>query len=104
MFLHRMYNPYENMPCLPDNAYFRINTAEELLADINDCFRIYDVSQYLSSRIEVLYKQYLARKNVPQTSGFSLSQYVKQKSLSAKRIKYDRNLITIKEHLNKLQN
>lgn len=40
------------MPGLINNPHFRINTMQDLSADIAKCFTLYDVSLYLSTKID----------------------------------------------------
>ena len=44
MFQQRLYNPYENMPCLADNTFYLVNTAEELLTDLKKSITLFEVS------------------------------------------------------------
>jgi len=58
MFQQRLYNPYENMPCLSDNSFYRVNTSVELFADLKKCISLFEVSQYLTKKVEETWKEY----------------------------------------------
>lgn len=52
------------MPCLGNNPHYRISTAEDLQRDMKKCFQLYDVSLYLSKKVEDGYKEYLLKKQL----------------------------------------
>lgn len=101
MFQTRIYNPYENMPCVGENPYFRINTEVELVADMAKCFNLYDVSTYLSAKVESTYKEYLLEKSL-QPHVF-IKKYLEDKLSQKKQKKYERNLQLIQEYIRRFQ-
>ena len=98
MFQQRLYNPYENMPCLTNNSFYRINTSQELLADIKKCITLFEVSQYLTSKVETSWKEYQIQRQLKPTNKSLLNQLVANQIAELKQKKYERNLKVIKEN------
>lgn len=88
------------MPGLDENPYFRINSIDELCADMHKCFTIYDVSLYLSNKLESCWKENELKKKLSVPEKSVLNTYVKQKiTTSNSEIKCLRNLNKVRENI-----
>ena len=69
MFIQRIYNPYENLPILSDNPHYKVPEYTDLMNDMKECFRLYEVSLYLANKVEKSYEQYLLSRELKGTKG-----------------------------------
>jgi ribonuclease HI len=98
MFQQRLYNPYENMPCLEDNTFYLVNTAGELLSDLKKCITLFEVSQYLTTKVEETWKEYQIQRQLKPTKKSIYNRLVSNQIDEIKQKKYERNLKVMKDH------
>ena len=103
MFQQRLYNPYENMPCLKDNTFYLVNTAEELLTDLKKSITLFEVSQYLTTKVEETWKEYQIQRQLKPTNKSIYNRLVSNQIDEIKQKKYERNLKVMKDHCGQFQ-
>ena len=94
MFPFRLYSPYQKQ-----HRY----SQEQLLADLDKCFTLYDVSMYLCDKIQLTWDERLERKKAKPES--FLQKYVAKEHYIPKLLeqrrqkKYEDNLKKLQNHI-----